>query len=401
MTRRTIAFAFVAVLSQAVFAADEPVPSRTYAPPATTPRPARAPGAEEMLKRKINVHFEAVPLKQAIEMLHAETGINMVIDSDAIRDANVNMDRPYSLDLHGVRVGTVLYRLLSNAQLAHVVDNEVVVITTLENARPKMKQVTYNVAELIVPVRNCELPVTPAPRYLLPAEKMARKKGILPSESQAAAVPRSEKDEKAETARNADILVHVIVNTVAPDTWSNVGGKGRITYSPKDMSLVVNQTQDVQEQIQELICGLKRQFREIRIDAKLVETTKRGGAKTKTMPALTFFDEQTVCLFVTENLTSSSPSDLNVGIAIQLRTQTVSSDKVLLEIFLKRNELDRLSRDGVTVLGRIVQTVQTVELGKPLRLILERDAGGSPRQWLEFTLRDVTEHETAGERDSN
>lgn len=45
--------------------------------------------------------------------------------------------------------------------------------------------------------------------------------------------------------------------------------------------------------------------------------------------------------------------------------------------------------------------MQVVEPGKPTPLILERDAHGAPRQWLEFTLRDVTVQETGTERDSN
>jgi hypothetical protein len=63
--------------------------------------------------------------------------------------------------------------------------------------------------------------------------------------------------------------------------------------------------------------------------------------------------------------------------------------------------VDKVNKEGVTVLGRTVQTVQAVELGKGTRLILERDAHRARRQWLEFTLRDVTAQETGTERDSN
>src|SRR5438445_10063853 len=120
------------------------------------------------------------------------------------------------------------------------------------------------------------------------------------SPGQVATSALSKRDaDQAETARNADILLDLIVKEIAPDTWTSAGGKGTISYVPKDMTLVVNQTQDVQEQIQDLICGLNRQFKKIRFDAKLVEA-KRGGNKVKSLPRLTFFDEQTASLSLSE-----------------------------------------------------------------------------------------------------
>src|SRR5206468_1871383 len=42
-----------------------------------------------------------------------------------------------------------------------------------------------------------------------------------------------------------DLLINLITNTVAPNSWSSVGGPGTIQYYPLGMALVVNQTQEV------------------------------------------------------------------------------------------------------------------------------------------------------------
>src|SRR5262249_51966405 len=49
----------------------------------------------------------------------------------------------------------------------------------------------------------------------------------------------------------------LILSTIAPNSWSNVGGQGFIQYFPVGKALVVNQTQDVQEDIAALLDALR------------------------------------------------------------------------------------------------------------------------------------------------
>ena len=49
-----------------------------------------------------------------------------------------------------------------------------------------------------------------------------------------------------------DMLIKLITNTIAPDSWAAVGGSGTIDYMPIGLALVVNQTPDVQEQVSDL-----------------------------------------------------------------------------------------------------------------------------------------------------
>jgi Flp pilus assembly secretin CpaC len=71
--------------------------------------------------------------------------------------------------------------------------------------------------------------------------------------------------ESAKTARMGkpqptleDRLIRQIVRTVQPATWNDNGGKGTIQYFGPTMSLVVNQTPQIQEQVAGLLARLRK-----------------------------------------------------------------------------------------------------------------------------------------------
>ncbi len=55
-----------------------------------------------------------------------------------------------------------------------------------------------------------------------------------------------------------DSLIELITTTVAPTTWDDVGGPGSIAPFATNLSLVVSQTQEVHEQIADLLEQLRR-----------------------------------------------------------------------------------------------------------------------------------------------
>jgi type II secretory pathway component GspD/PulD (secretin) len=66
-------------------------------------------------------------------------------------------------------------------------------------------------------------------------------------------------------------LIQLITKSVAPRTWADNGGTGTIDYHPLTKALVVNQTPDVQEQIEDLLGALRRlQEREIYLETRFV-----------------------------------------------------------------------------------------------------------------------------------
>ena len=55
-----------------------------------------------------------------------------------------------------------------------------------------------------------------------------------------------------------DSLIDLIETTVSPNSWDSVGGPGSISPFPTNLSLVISQTQEVHEQISDLLEQLRR-----------------------------------------------------------------------------------------------------------------------------------------------
>jgi type II secretory pathway component GspD/PulD (secretin) len=111
--------------------------------------------------------------------------------------------------------------------------------------------VTYSVADLVIPIDREPKRILAGPAR---AEQVKTKKGP------AAPVPTRE-----------ELLIKLIEDTIQPRSWSDHGGRGTIDYFPLTMSLVINQTPDVQEQVADLLAALRRlQDQEVSLEVRFV-----------------------------------------------------------------------------------------------------------------------------------
>ena len=60
------------------------------------------------------------------------------------------------------------------------------------------------------------------------------------------------------TQADFDSLIELVTTTIAPDTWDEVGGPGSVSGFEGNLSLVISQTQEVHEQIADLLEQLRR-----------------------------------------------------------------------------------------------------------------------------------------------
>jgi type II secretory pathway component GspD/PulD (secretin) len=201
-------------------------------------------------ERKITVNFNNTPLSEAIRDLRALTDdINIVFDEESLKEEGIRKDQPVSLSASGMTFRLVLNILLSNAKLAWVIENGAITITTEAYARSKRATVTYSVADLVIPAENDPSAVRALVGY---------------------AVPKSESGQPL-----YELLIRLITQTIAPDSWSGEGGKGTIQYYPLGLALVVNQTRDVQEEIADLLQALRLlQKLEVAIEVRLVSVSE-------------------------------------------------------------------------------------------------------------------------------
>jgi hypothetical protein len=171
---------------------------------------------EGRLQTKVSVHFTDMPLREVIDDIRAWNGINIYIDEPALIEEGIRLDHPISVKLENVALKSALNLILRNAHLTYVIKDEVLQITTATQACGKLMAVVYPVADLVRHAHG--------------------------------------KAKKSE----AVTLIQLICRTVAPQSWSEMGGTGTIDYHAASRSLVVNHTPEVQDQVADLLAALRR-----------------------------------------------------------------------------------------------------------------------------------------------
>src|SRR5262249_24929193 len=70
-------------------------------------------------------------------------------------------------------------------------------------------------------------------------------------------------------------LISLLTRSVKPNSWAEMGGKGTIEFHPLTLSLVINQTPDIQEQIQDLLQALRRlQDHSVSVEVRMITVTE-------------------------------------------------------------------------------------------------------------------------------
>ncbi len=256
---------------------------------------------EHKLSTPVRLNFNDTPLEQVLEDLGSWHGINIVPDTRALESEGVSLKQPIKLCLENVSLKSALNLILKKAGLTYVIADEVVQVTTERHASGKLVTVTYNVADLVIPVENFYGPAAHSLDARL--ERMAggqtgpqpQQQGPTPFRSplglqggqqvaswsssggpgQFATEPRPTVGSSAGVNRPTqtmeESLIKLITSTVAPQSWDSMGGPGTIEYFPLTMALVVNQATDIQEQVLELLSALRRlQDQEVAIEVRFI-----------------------------------------------------------------------------------------------------------------------------------
>jgi hypothetical protein len=133
-------------------------PQRGGEKPSSPPEPREqpAPGAARggMNMRLKAVEFDSIELKSIIDYFREVSGMNIVVNWDALKAVGVERDKLVTLKLHNVEVSKALELVLQKAEggvtsLACVADEDVLVISTRDDLSRKTVTLTYNVADLV------------------------------------------------------------------------------------------------------------------------------------------------------------------------------------------------------------------------------------------------------------
>jgi general secretion pathway protein D len=261
----------------------------------------RSPGdldIEQKLTMPVSLKFKQAPLGEVLGYLEKVTQVNMYIDAQGLKAEGVAIDEPVTIDLtRDIQLKSALTLLLQPLHLNYVIKNEVLNITSEDQKHGQVYTKSYPVADLVIPIPN----FSPDGRQGINAaldEGYRRigyggaagggafgsntmgamagdpKGGMMNSSVQAQILPVGTGQVKAGAAQkngyagpggagggnqaDFDSLIELITSTVAPSSWDSNGGAGSIAPFNTNLTLVVSQTQEIHEQIADLLQQLRR-----------------------------------------------------------------------------------------------------------------------------------------------
>ncbi len=223
----------------------------------------------QKLDKEIDVAADNIPLNEFVDSLMKKTDLTIQLDQRALEAAGVGFDTPISRNLSKISARSTLHLVLKQLDLTFMIQNEVLLITTAEEASNKMQVRIYPVRDLIVHrgphLANLETQMPNSskghgkssfeggsqgeqvqPMQKSPADELPR----LPNSSRPVMVDSTPQGD-------AEELLEIVRGTVQYSTWDEVGGQGSVLYSQAAGSLVVSQTADVHQQIAALLDAMR------------------------------------------------------------------------------------------------------------------------------------------------
>jgi len=250
---------------------------------------------ERKLSTPVSCKFRQRPLADVIDELRKLTGVNIHLDQKGLDEEGVSSDTPITIDLTSdISLKSALKLILEPLHLSYVIKDEVLKITSEQLRDGEVYFVTYNVADLVIPIPNfvpngrmglagalgeaynmaggsmggvggsnmaylASADGTPATGVVNP-NVMAQINQMMPGARPAGSSPVTAGPGGAGggAAADFDSLIELITTTVKPQTWDEVGGPGTVSEFRNNLSLVISQTQDVHEEIVDLLEQLRR-----------------------------------------------------------------------------------------------------------------------------------------------
>ncbi len=175
---------------------------------------------ERALAGAVPLDFKETPLSDVVDYLKDYCGIEIQIDKKALDDVGVGTDTPITLTVNDISLRSAFHLVLRQHDLCHIVQDEVLLVATPEEAEIRLSARLYPVTDLLGPVSD------------LPGEK----------EWEGAS------------------MTELITGTAHPTTWDCVGGPGSIAGLgfDKALVLVVSQTQETHKEVASLLAAIRR-----------------------------------------------------------------------------------------------------------------------------------------------
>jgi len=175
---------------------------------------------QNSLDENLELEFFDTSLEEVVEIIREQTGIPIHVDTVALELAGIDSDETVTAQL-AFPLRESLDWILDQLNLTFTVDEELLLVTTIEDAEIRRDVRVYPVAGLM------------------------KKSGT---------------DDHSEPSFGT--LVDTITTTVSPESWESVGGTGSIASFPNRMCVVVSQTESVHHEIEQALRAMFKTLRD-------------------------------------------------------------------------------------------------------------------------------------------
>jgi len=267
-------------------------------------RSAKEQEIEQRLTTPVALKFEKRPLAEVIEYLGKIAQVPTYLDPQGLQAEGVGSDTPISIDLsQDISLKSALKLILEPLRLTYVIKDEVLKVTSEDVKRGQLYTVMYPVGDLVIRIPNFapngQEGINGAFREAmarmgwggaaggsfgssapaLAVNEPAGNSNVSPAvlaqmrtsgvpipvsgsggsqSGSPQSIPFGPGGMKGGSQADFDTLIDLITSTISPQTWSEMGGPGTIQGFDTNLSLVVSQTQEVHEQIADLLVQLRK-----------------------------------------------------------------------------------------------------------------------------------------------
>ena len=199
------------------------LPTSVTAPQSALPVAIPIEGAwveqnRKRLEALVDVEYVDTPLQEVVHDLNEKYEIPFQVDMLSLESAGIDPEETITASFNGVKLGTVLDRLLRGLELTYANSDGFVTIMTLEESENRLETRIYPVAGIV--------------------------------------------DNVGTERADYHSLIDLVTSIVAQDTWEEVGGMGSIVAYPSRACLVISQTNDVHNQLQSQLSDLHSKYRD-------------------------------------------------------------------------------------------------------------------------------------------
>jgi hypothetical protein len=152
-------------------------------------------------------------LSDVLNQLQNDYGIPIHLDAIALDAVGIRTDEPITVNLHNTSMQSALRLMLKTKQLTYIIQDEVLIITTPDEAEKQLVTCIYDVRDLV---------------------------------------------DGSKDSDGLKSLVDTILSTIHSETWAANGGGEAEIRSLKPGLLVISQTHAVQDEVRGLLSGIRQ-----------------------------------------------------------------------------------------------------------------------------------------------